>query len=218
MLSQAMAASPNELVLHLGQIPDFTIGKIPPPHHNSLLHALRLVWYRGLQLFHLLFTSPRLSYLTERFRTLIRQSKGLYSNALLPSLCASWPIGTFWYCFASSTAVSWQQFYPIGQLYRVFSSQWMLTHFFTTFIQLCSNVWCRQPSVMQAGDSDEIFHCTCCFLSTCPTFVFVLPCFLMTPNSMIMLSSKEKKITPSNEFFKRDLVIQRSILMRKTFT
>ena len=55
-------------------------------------------------------------------------SEGFYSIALLSSLCAPWPIEAFWHCFASSKVVSWQQFYHIGQLDRVFS-QWMMTFF-----------------------------------------------------------------------------------------
>ena len=76
----------------------------------------------GLQLFHQFFAAYRPSYLSQSFRTLIRQSKGLYSTALLPSLCAHWPIVVFWHCFASSIVISWQHFYHIGQLLRVFSS------------------------------------------------------------------------------------------------
>ena len=53
----------------------------------------------------------------------------LYSTALLSSFFVPLPTGAFWHCFASSTAVSSQQFYHIGQLPRVFSSQWMFTHF-----------------------------------------------------------------------------------------
>ena len=39
--------------------------------------------------------------------------------------------------------------------FRVFSPQ-ILIHFFTTLIQLYSDVWCSQPSVTQTGNSDEI--------------------------------------------------------------
>ena len=42
----------------------------------------------------------------------------------------SWPTGAFWYCLASSTMVSWQQFCHIGQLHRVFSSHF-LQHWFS---------------------------------------------------------------------------------------
>ena len=78
-----------------------------PPPWRKPFHVLRLVWYRGLQLFHHLF------------RTLIRQSKGLYYTALLSSLGAPWPAGAFWQCFAPSAVVSSQQFCHIGQLHRV---------------------------------------------------------------------------------------------------
>ena len=80
--------------------------------------------------------SPCFTHLTQWSQTLICQPKGLYSTALLSSFCAPWLIGTFWHCFASSKVVSWQQFYHIGQLHRVFFSQSMLTHFFTTLVQL----------------------------------------------------------------------------------
>ena len=68
--------------------------------------------------------------MTQWFRTLIRLSKGLYSTALLSSLCVSWLIGSFWHRFGSSVVVSWLQFCYIGHLHRVFFSQWMLTRFF----------------------------------------------------------------------------------------
>ena len=42
---------------------------------------------------------------------------------------------------------------------------------------------------MQAGNSNEI---VLCFWSTSITFGFVLSCFMMFPNSIIMLSTKEK--------------------------
>ena len=56
----------------------------------------------------------------------------------------------------SLLVVSWLQFCNIGQLHGVFSSQWLLTHSFTTLVQSCSDVSSSQHSVTQAGDSDEI--------------------------------------------------------------
>ena len=50
---------------------------------------------QGLQPFLQLFAAHRPSYLTKRFRTLIQQSKGLYSSALLFSLCVPWLTGAF---------------------------------------------------------------------------------------------------------------------------
>ena len=41
--------------------------------------------------------------------------------------------------------VSWQQFYPIGQLQRFFSSHWMLTHFFVHNIDSVVR-WCLEQS------------------------------------------------------------------------
>ena len=49
-----------------------------------------------LLLFHLLFIAHRASHWTQRFRTLIHQSKGYYSIALLCSFCAPWPTRVFW--------------------------------------------------------------------------------------------------------------------------
>ena len=48
---------------------------------------------------------------------------------LLSSLCKPWLTGAFPHCFAYPTSVSWQQFFYIGQLHRVFSSELILTHF-----------------------------------------------------------------------------------------
>ena len=128
-------------------------------HHDRASSMLYSFYYaRG----NCSFTNSlpyRPSYITERFRTLIRQSKKLYSTALLSSLCAPWPTEASWYCLVSSTVVSWQQFYLTGELQRGFSSQWMRTYFFTILVKLCSDVWSSQPSVKQAGDSDEIVLC-----------------------------------------------------------
>ena len=112
----------------------------PPPRHNSLLHALQLMWYRGLQL----FAVHRPFYLSQKFLTLIRQSKELYSAVLFSSLCASRPTGAFWHCFASSTEVSWQQFCYICQLHWVLSSQGKLTHFFHNIGSVVQ--WCLKKS------------------------------------------------------------------------
>ena len=51
----------------------------------------------------------------------------------LSSLCVPGPTEAFWYCFVSTTVVSWHQFCHIGQLHRFFSSQ-------KTFVQLCSDI------------------------------------------------------------------------------
>ena len=64
---------------------------------QTILHALQLVCYKELQLFHQLFALHRPTYLTERFRTFIRQQKELLSTALLFSLCALWPTRAFWH-------------------------------------------------------------------------------------------------------------------------
>ena len=160
MLQYAVIAGLIQFVLHLVQIPDFPVGK-SSLHHNTASStpcftvAVIRVGGVGEQLFHLFFAAHWASFLTPKFQTLICQSKGPYSTVLLSSLCAPWPTGAFWHCFA----ISWHQFCYIGQPHRVFS-QWMLTHFFTTLVQLYSDVWSSQPSVTQAADSDEIVLCT----------------------------------------------------------
>ena len=92
---------------HLVQISNFATGKSPASPWLNFFHALQLVSYQGLQLFHQLFTAQRTNYFTQRFQILILQSKELYSIALLSSLCAPWPARAFWHCFASWTVVSW---------------------------------------------------------------------------------------------------------------
>ena len=84
-----------------GAFSNFVIVKRSLHHNRANVHALWMVWYRGLQLFHELFTAHRPSYLIQRFWTLICQFKGLYSTALSSSLCMGWPTGAFWHCFAS---------------------------------------------------------------------------------------------------------------------
>ena len=124
MLQLAVIASLIQFALCLLQIPDFAIGKSSP------LHVLQLVWYRGLQLLHQLFAAHRFI-----------SPKDFISLLYCPAT------GDFWHCFASPTVISWQQFCHIGQLHRVFSSQYMLTHIFHN---MYSDVWSCQPFVIQA--------------------------------------------------------------------
>ena len=104
------------------QLCNFTIRKTPSCFTIDVI--LRL------QLFHQLFAAHRPFYLTERFWTLICQSKGPYSSVLLSSLCVPWPTGAFWHCFASSAAVSWHQFlasftvFPHSGCWHIFSWHW----------------------------------------------------------------------------------------------
>ena len=99
----------------LEQILDFAIGKSHSPHHSRASSMLYGCCDTGdCELFHQFFDAHRLSYLTHGFRPLIFQPKGLYSTALLSSICAPWTTGTFWYCFTSSTMLSWQKFCHIG--------------------------------------------------------------------------------------------------------
>ena len=96
VLRDAVIAGLIQFVLHLIQIPNFAIHDSPTPE-ESFLHALWFVWYTCLHLFHQLFAAYRPSYLTQRFRTLIRLSKGLlycsvfarlklFDTVLLPQL------------------------------------------------------------------------------------------------------------------------------------
>ena len=75
-----------------------------PLHHNGTSSIL-YCWYdtEGLLLFHQLFAAHRPSYLTERFRTWIRQSKGLFHGSIVYSLCAltDWDLLTL-FCFLNS--------------------------------------------------------------------------------------------------------------------
>ena len=158
MLQYAVIADLIQFAPHLVQTPDFAIG---------LFHVLWLVWYWGLQLFHRFFVAHGTSYLSPRFRTLIRQFKGLYSTALLTSLCAPWLTGAFWNCFVSSTVATLYCNSAILASFIVFFSQ--LTHVDPFFHDIGSVVkwfWCIQLSVTQTGDSEEIVLCigkTGCF-------------------------------------------------------
>ena len=121
-----------------GANPDFAISK-SPQHHNrafSMLYSWFDTWGCSS------FTTYRPSYLTQRFWTLIHQSKGLYSTSLLFSLWAYWFTGAIWHCFVSSKVVSQQQFCHRGQLHKNLLLQWILADFFfMTLVQLCSDIW-----------------------------------------------------------------------------
>ena len=127
----ALIAGLIQFALPRMQIPDFSIGKSLSLHHNWATSMLYRRYDTGsCGSFTKFFTAHRPYYLTERFRTLFRQSKGLYSTGLLSSLCAPWPTGAFCHYFASSKMVSCQQFCYKGPLHRVLVSQWMLRHLF----------------------------------------------------------------------------------------
>ena len=136
MLQNAVITGFIQFTLHLVQILNFAIGKSPTHHNwayfmlyswsdwescssftNSLPHIDPCIWPKDFELWFI--------------------SSKSFIPLLYCRLCASWPARVFWYCFASSKVVSWQQFYHIGQLERVFPSQWMLTHFFDN---ICSVV------------------------------------------------------------------------------
>ena len=98
MLQYDMIAGFIQFTLHLVQIPNFTSGK-SSSHHNrasSMLYG----WYdRELMFIHQFFAKHRPPYLSQRFQTLICKFKGLYSTALLSSLCAlvNWSLLTLFY-------------------------------------------------------------------------------------------------------------------------
>ena len=140
--NHALIAGLVQFVLHLVQI-WFAIGKSPHTLQN-IFHALQLVWYRGLKLFHQSFAAHSPSYLTQVFQTLIRQYKGLYSTVVLSSLCAPWLTGAFWHCFASSTVFSWQQFCRMGPA----SQSFLIIVDVDTFFHNIGSVvlWCVEQS------------------------------------------------------------------------
>ena len=151
------------------------------------------------------------SYLNQRFRSLIRLSKELCCSNII-SLCvlAHWSLLTL-FCFLNSS------FLTAILPYRP-ASKWILT-FFTTLAQLCSDVWSSRPSVKQAGD----WWNWLLFLSLLVYQPYFWSCFVPFPDIsyplklLLFLFSLLKKKTPSNQLFKRYLVILRSKLLRKTF-
>lgn len=97
------------------------------------------------------FAVDRPSYLSQRFR----QSKGLYFTTLLSSFCAPWPTGAFEFFYSG---------FLIANLpYKPASQSLFLTVdvdlFFSILVQLRNDVWSSQPSIKQAGNSDEIVLC-----------------------------------------------------------
>ena len=182
MLQYAMIASLIQFAILLMQIPDFPIGKNTPNYKKN--YALWLVWYGVAAILPTLCHTQTLL-----FDPKISNFDSSVQRTFFPPLfCPVFVHLGSMEPFASSTTVSWLQFYHIGQLHRVFS-QWMLTDFFTTLVQLSSDVWRSQPSFTRAGDSDEIVLCSCCFWTISSTFGLVLSCFLMSLNSIIHYSS-----------------------------
>ena len=118
ILKYAFIASLIQFSLLLVQIPDVAIDKSPHPlTKEHLPYALQLVWYMNANLSTAL-AAHRTSGVIEIFRTLICQSKRLYSITRLPSICVPSPTCDF--CFVSLINVSWQQFFYISQPDRVF--------------------------------------------------------------------------------------------------
>ena len=145
-----------------------------------------------------------------RFWTLILHMKELYPMILLSSFCIPWPTGAFWHCFASSTVVYLQHFCSIGQLYKVSSLQWKLTHLFTALFQLWCDIWSSKPSVMQADDSDEIVLCVsveqAIIQHNIVQFLFKRWYHVSFVKSFIHAQYLRRK-TPSNQFFQRYLIM-----------
>ena len=125
---------------------------LKPQHNNRASFMVGLI--QEAEALSPTLTAHRPSYLSKIFQTWIRQSKVLYSTALLSSTCTPWSNGASWPDFASSTVLSWHK----GQFHTV-SSQSGCWHIFPLrLVKLWSDVGSSQPSVTQAGDSDEIVH------------------------------------------------------------
>ena len=106
ILRYAVIADLIQFGFHLIKMPDFAVGN-SLQHHNRLSSML-YGWFDTEGYSSFTNSSPyRSSFLTEIFRTLIHQFKGLYSTALLSSPFAPWPTEAFWDCFASATVVPW---------------------------------------------------------------------------------------------------------------
>ena len=135
MLQYTVIAGLIQFALFLVQIFDFAIGKSPFITAFSLLYGLCNTGVAAISptLCHtliLLFDGKILN-----LNSLIQRI--LFYCSIVQSLCAltNWSFLTFFFFVNSGF---WQQFCHIGQLHRVFSSQWM---FFTILVQLCRDVW-----------------------------------------------------------------------------
>ena len=150
MLQYAVIANLIQFALHLVQIRDFAIGKSTHPHTHTITELPPC------------FMVGVISNLDSSVQ------KTFYHFSIVQSL---WNFLTL-FCFFNSVFFTLQQFCHIDQFHRVFSSLWMLTDFFfMTLVQLCSDIWSSQPSVSQAGDSDEIvLFSSYYFWSASPTF------------------------------------------------
>ena len=129
-----------QFALRLVQIPDFAIDKSSSYHDRASSIFYGWCDIGGCSSFT--NSSPCIDPLIWDDDFELHRSKGLCSTVLLSNLCAPEPIEAFWQFFASTTVVSWQQFFHIGQLHRVFSAQWMLTHLFHDFGSVVQ--WCLE--------------------------------------------------------------------------
>ena len=132
MRQYAVIASLIQFTLHLEQILDIALGKSPPTHtYRNRTSSMFYGW--GDTGFCSSFTNTLLN-IDQKISNFDLSVQRTLFNCSLFSLCSPWPSGVFWYCFVFSKVVSWHQFCHIGQLLRVFSFQWMLTHFFTILV------------------------------------------------------------------------------------
>ena len=152
----SLSCNCRKLAFHLVQIPDFETRAITEP--SSCFTVCAIQGIVGLS------PSPRCIWillLVQIFRTDSSALTTLFHfSSHVQSLYAltHWWLLTF---FPSSTVVSWQEFCHTNQLYILSSSEWILMYFLTTLVQLYSDIWCSQPSVTQACDSDEIVPNIC---------------------------------------------------------
>ena len=191
MLQYAMMAGLIQFALHLVKITYFAIGQ-SLLHHNgafSMLYGWCDIW--GCRSFTNSSPHGDSPIWSKEFKL-----RFVSPNDLIPLLyCPVFVrLEPFWHCVTFSAVVSWLQFCHIGQVHKS-SHRSGCWYFFLTLVQFCCDVWSSRPSFTKAGDSDEIVLCSfCCFWSTSsPTFGCVLSRFLMSPHSVIMLSTKEKK-------------------------
>ena len=166
--------------MQLAKVPH-TITELPPRFTGGMI--------QGLLLFHQLFVAHRPSSLTQRFRTFIRQFH-CYIVQSLYSL-THWSLLTL-LCFPRSDFLIAILLYRLALQYSPHNGFW---HSFTILLLLCNDVLSSQPSVTQAGNSDEIIPSSffVSFWSSSLTFGFFMSRFPMSPDSRSMLGTKEEK-------------------------
>ena len=125
ILQYAVIACLILFALHLVQFLDLAIGESLPNHNKA--SSMLYCWCNTGVCSSFTNSSPHIeSPVSPKDFEFWFVCQKDFIPLLLSSLCAPLPTRAFWNCFASSTVVSWQQFWNIGQLHCVFSSQWML--------------------------------------------------------------------------------------------